>query len=362
MNKIRIGVLGSGTILDAHAPALMANNEFCEVVTIATKQDDEKSIKRIHNKLGKEVEIVDDYKQILERENIDAVDIILPHHLHKPAVVTAARAGKQILVEKVMARNIYECDDMIKACKDSGVSLVVGHDRRYYPEWAALKKIVDSGKLGDILFFKLEHNQNVIFPKNSWVYKKNSLGGGAIMSCLTHQIDALRWFGGEVATVAAMSKSVPERMEGECIGTITAKMKSDALAQLSINWYTTSNRTKNGLWYELIHICGTEGEAYFMTDKGAFYKIHDESDKRIFEYELGQTKKSFEKVEVDSSKTAHETMITEWIKHLRGEDADILTFGTDSRKTVEVAEAAYRSIEEQSFINLPIKPKPWIEE
>ena len=202
----------------------------------------------------------------------------------------------------------------------------------------------------------------MIFPKNSWVFQKNSLGGGAIMSCLTHQIDALRWFGGEVATVAAMSKTVAERMEGECIGTITAKMKSDALAQLSINWYTTSNRTENGLWYELIHICGTEGEAYFMTDKGAFYKTYDESDKKIFEYELGQSTKSFEKLKIDSSKTAHEIMITEWIKHLKGEKADIVTFGKDSRSTVEVAEAAYRSIGSQNFVDLPIVPVPWVEQ
>ena len=152
MKKIRIGVMGSGTILDAHAPALMANNEFCEVVMIATKQDDKKSIDRIRDKLGKDIEIVDDYKDILIREDIDAVDIILPHNLHKPAVIAAAKAGKQILVEKVMARNIYECDEMIKACDEAGVSLVVGHDRRYYPEWSALKKIVESGQLGEILF------------------------------------------------------------------------------------------------------------------------------------------------------------------------------------------------------------------
>jgi len=359
MRKIRVGMLGAGTILDAHAPAYTANSERCEVVAIATRDLDEKSVGRIREKLGGGVQIFGDYEELLAKSDVDAVDVMLPHNLHLPAVAAAARAGKHVLVEKVMARNIDECDKMLKACEAAGVSLVVGHDRRYCPEWAALKEIAASGKLGKLLFFKLEHNQNVIFPKGSWVFKKDGIGGGAIMSCLTHQIDALRWIGGEVATVAAMSTTVPERMEGECIGVIAARMESGALAQLSINWYTTSNRTENGLWYELIHICGTEGEAYFMTGKGTFYKVHDESDKRLFEYALEATNKAFEKVELNEARPPHTVMITEWLKMLRGEPSNILTYGSDSRRTVEVAEAAYRSEASGQFVRLPIEPRPW---
>lgn len=86
------------------------------------------------------------------------------------------------------------------------------------------------------------------------------------MSCLTHQIDALRWYGGEIDKVECMTKIVPSRMEGETIGVVTAKMKSGALALLSINWHTQSHSwggdVKNGLWYEFNHVTGTKGEAH----------------------------------------------------------------------------------------------------
>jgi hypothetical protein len=136
-------------------------------------------------------------------------------------------------------------------------------------------------------------------------------------------------------------------------------MESGALAQLSINWYTASNKADNGLWYELIHVCGTEGEAYYMSEKGTYVKIHDESDKRIFEYDLSKPTAPFQKIDSKQNMTGHERCISEWIKHLRGEPAAITTFGVDSKKTVEAAEAAYRSAVKRQFIDLPIQPVAW---
>jgi UDP-N-acetyl-2-amino-2-deoxyglucuronate dehydrogenase len=353
MRQINLGICGAGSILDAYAPALEANSHRCSVKAIAVSSIG-RNEQRVREKLGKCVEIYEGWEKIMERQDIDAVIINLPHDLHAPATLAAAKAGKHVLCEKVMARNVDECRQMIDACEKAGVSLVIGHDRRYYPEWKALKDIIASGKLGRILFYKLEHNQNVIFPKGSWVFQSERIGGGAIMSCLTHQIDALRWFEGEIDTLSCMSVTEPERMEGECIGAITAKMKSGALATLSLNWYTTSNRTSNGLWYELIHVCGTDGEAYFMSGKGTYYKIHDESDKAIFEYSLPETNTAFIKIEPGTDIPAHTMMVTEWLKFLAGEPADIRTFGTDSIYTVEAAQAAYISRDTESFVKLPL--------
>jgi len=352
VKMINLGICGAGTILDAYAPAFEANRDRCCVKAIAV--DSISRYKdRIVEKLGDQVEIYEGWDDMMARSDIDAVIVNLPHDLHMPATVAAAKAGKHVLCEKVMARNTEECRQMIQACEQAKVSLVIGHDRRYFPEWKALKDIITSGKIGKVLFYKLEHNQNVIFPKNSWVFKAERLGGGAIMSCLTHQIDALRWFDGEVDTLGCMSFTAPERMEGECIGAIIAKMKSGALATLSINWYTTSNRSQNGLWYEFIHVCGTDGEAYFMSEKGTYYKVHDASDKALFEYALPETQTGFIKVPTDET-PPHTILLTEWLKFLAGEEADIRTFGTDCIHTVEVAEAAYASRDRNCFVKLPL--------
>ena len=353
MNKIKLGIFGAGSILDAYAPAISANSDVCEVKAIAVASIEKESA-RVREKLGDDVEIFEGYQELLDNADIDAVIVNLPHDLHAPATIAAAKAGKNVLCEKVMARTAEECKSMVAACEEAGVSLVIGHDRRYFPDWYSLKKLIESGRLGKILFYKLEHNQNVIFPKDSWVFPAERLGGGAIMSCLTHQIDALRWFEGEIDTVCCMSVTLPDRMEGESIGAMTAMMKSGALALLSINWATTSHRTANGLWYEFIHVCGTDGEAYFMSDKGTFFKIHDESDKAIFEYALPQTDTAFERIHPQSDMVPHTFMVTEWLKHLRGQESDIRTYGQDIVNTVEAAQAAYIARDTGTYVKLPL--------
>lgn len=356
MGAVRIGVLGGGGILGSHAPAYAKIRGLCEVVAVA--EPDVKRHDRVKALLGADVRLYADYRDVIGLADVDAVDIVLPHYLHLPATLCAAEKRKHVLVEKVMARNVCECDQMIDACDKAGVSLTVCHDRRYDAKWIALKEVVDSGALGEIFYWKLEHNQNVVFPEGSWVRSREGLGGGAIMSCLTHQIDSLRWYGGEFARVSCMTRVIPERMEGETVGVIIGKMKSGALAQLSINWFTRSNGARpNDLWYELVHVCGTGGEAYFMSSRGTFVMLHDASDAAAVSRYGREALDGF--VEVPSGTwTGHERCIAEWVKSLRGEPSQVITSGRDVRGTVEVAEAAYRSAQCGREIELPINPVP----
>lgn len=368
--KLRVAILGGGGILKAHAPGYLRMKDKAEVICAA--ESDPSRHERIRELLeNPSLPIYNDYNEVFQRDDIDAVDIILPHFLHMDAAVKAANKGWHVLTEKVMARNIWECQRMIDAAEKSGVLLMVSHDRRYAGDWVALKHIVDSGILGKILYWKLEHNQDVIFPEGSWVRNPEGLGGGAIMSCLTHQIDALRWMGGEVAKVNCMTVVEPSRMAGECAGVITAKMESGALAQLSINWYTQSHdwagKTQNRLWYEFIHVCGTEGEAYYMHGKGTYFKrrANTDNDNEYAIHEanaptaMDEAERNFVKVEEENTITGHQKCIEEFIKAARGEPAEILTDGKDTIKTVEVAEAAYIAATQDATIALPITPTPW---
>jgi predicted dehydrogenase len=274
--KLQIGILGGGGILGAHAPGFTKAAGRCTVAVVAEANPArDPEIRRL---LGPDVRIVRDYHEVLAMPEVIGVDILLPHHLHMPAAIAAAEAGKHVLVEKVMARNVWECDRMIAACEKAGVTLTVCHDRRYHGEWQALKEIVDSGVLGEVFFWKLDHNQNVVLPPTSWAHWKDGIGGGCIMSCLTHQIDGLRWYAGEVEAVTCMTCERPERMQGEFLGVVTAKLKSGALAELSINWWTKSNKGENRLWYEMVQVCGSKGEAYRMDGRGTFVRLHDASD------------------------------------------------------------------------------------
>jgi len=353
--KVRIGILGGGGILGAHNRGYSVLTDLCTVVAVAEPNQDRHE--QIRQYFGAEVRIERDYHDVLAASDIDGVDILLPHHLHMPATIAAAEAGKPVLIEKVMARNTWECDRMIEACEKAGVSLTVCHDRRYHGEWMAIKEVVDSGVLGDIFFWKLDHNQNVTPPEGHWIRTQEGVGGGAIMSCLTHQIDALRWYGGEVDSVTCMSKTIPARMEGEFLGVIIAQMKSGALAELSLNWWTKSNAGDNRLWYEMVQVCGTKGEAYRMDGRGTFVRIHDASHPAAERYGPAALD-GFVPVPTGDW-LGHAKCIEEWVRSLRGEPARIVTSGRDCRGTVEVAEAAYISRDTGQLVRLPIEPTPW---
>ena len=361
--KTRIGILGGGGIVGAHAPGYKASADTAEVVAVAEPQ--ESNAPRIRELFGDDVAIYPDYEELLAGAEVDAVDICLPHDLHMPATVAAARSGRHVLVEKVMARNVWECDRMTEACDEAGVSLTICHDRRYAPEWVALKQVVDSGVLGDVNYWKLDHNQNVAPGPGHWIRDWDRIGGGAIMSCLTHQIDALRWYGGEVGAVTCMTKVIPERMEGETFGVMAAEMASGALAQLSINWMTRSGvDTLSGdgpraLWYEMVHVCGDGGEAYTMSGRGTFVMSYDGADLgSMFECEGPVPEAGFVKLKTEGG-TGHWRCVQEWVKLLRGEPSTISSTGPEGRAAVEVAEAAYRSVETGAHVTLPIEAVPW---
>ena len=361
-DKVRVGILGGGGILGAHAPALRNVADRCEVAAVAEPRPER--VGRIRELLG-DVDIEKDYRDVLARDDVDAVDILLPHDMHLPATVDAAAAGKPILIEKVMARNVWECDRMIEACDQAGVSLTVCHDRRYDAHWKALKQIVDSGALGDALFWRLDHTQNVVprTPGNPkpWIASIDRLGGGAIMSCLTHQTDALRWYGGEAQAVTCMKKTIPERMDGESIGVVVAQMQSGALAELTINWMTRCNAARDGLWYEMVHVTGSRGEAYYMSNRGTFFLPYEGDAPELdvgFESAASPAGPAFRKVKVGPDR-GHVGCIREWVKLLRGEPAEITTSGRDVRGSVEIAEAAYRSVDSGQVVTLPIEPRPW---
>jgi len=227
----------------------------------------------------------------------------------------------------------------------------------------ALKEVVDSGALGEIRCWKLDHNQDVnpAGAQIPWAASRDRLGGGAIMSCLTHQIDALRWLGGEVRSLTCMTKVLPERMEGESIGIIAAQMSSGALAQLSINWVTRSQRGKNALWYEMVQVCGSQGEAYYMSGKGTFAMLYAEASDLEWEFTDGckpQAGGGFVQVKAGDW-PGHVRCIGEWLRMLRGVASRVTTTGSDARKTVEIAEAAAVSAESGRAVKLPIKPQPW---
>lgn len=335
--KVRIGLIGAGGIANSHAAGYLGCTDRAEVVAIA--EPDEARASAMRDRLGGSARIYSSWERLLEDDEVEAVDICLPHHLHRPAAVAAAEAGKHVMVEKPLARDLEEADAMIAAADQANVRLMVAHDRRYHPVFAKVKEVIDSGVLGRLLCVRLDHNQNLMLPENHWIRSKEMLGGGAIISCLVHQFDVMRWYAGRVDQVGCMSLTWPERMEGEVIGAVPMRFRSGAIGDALINWAVRGSAPQNGTWGEMIWISGEKGSIHNL---GGLFLRRDN----------GKNTGEFEPIPVEQG-GGHARAVAHFVDCVR-EGKEPLTSGREGRATLEVAVAAYKSEAEQRFVTLPV--------
>ncbi|MBM3215487.1 Gfo/Idh/MocA family oxidoreductase [Candidatus Poribacteria bacterium] len=150
-----------------------------------------------------------DVESLLGDPDIDAVVITTPPHLHAPITVQAARAGKHVLCEKPMSRNVAECDDMLQAARDAGIKLGIGQTMRYTPIFETLRKrLPEIGELHG-LHVCMRQEQSV----HEWHLDPAISGGGCVTEIGVHVFDALRHISGQ-RIVRAMATSMDTHEAG----------------------------------------------------------------------------------------------------------------------------------------------------
>ncbi|MEG8036605.1 Gfo/Idh/MocA family oxidoreductase [Sphingomonas sp. LR61] len=143
---IRVGLIGGGGIASAH---IAGYAEHPDTIRIAAVAD---AFAATAEERGAElgVPFFTDYLAMLEQADIDAVDICLPHHLHRDAIVAAAKAGKHVLCEKPLCLSPDEAADVQRAVSESGITLMCAHNQLFMPAVAKAKELIDGGALGTV--------------------------------------------------------------------------------------------------------------------------------------------------------------------------------------------------------------------
>lgn len=144
---LKVGLVGTGSISYYHLPAYTQFPDTVKLTAICDIRPE--AMKSFGEKSGVKDQYAD-FSEMLKKADIDAVDICTIHDQHEAQVVAAAEAGKQIFLEKPMGLNVKQCNNMVNAAKKAGVTLMVGHDLRYMPHSLAIKRIIESGELGQI--------------------------------------------------------------------------------------------------------------------------------------------------------------------------------------------------------------------
>ncbi|MBP1996563.1 Gfo/Idh/MocA family protein [Paenibacillus eucommiae] len=231
MSKIRTAVVGLNMGLEhAYAYKLAERAELSWVVDL-----DESKAAKVAAELG--CKYATDWTQVLD--DVDAVSICTPHHLHAPQALQAIAAGKHVLLEKPLANTEEDCLKLISAADSAGVSLMIAYIVRYLPALRKLKEIMDSGRYGKPIHAEC-WVQGFLEPMpNTWFARKSTLGGGVLFSHGCHYIDILIWLLGEPEQVVSLdTRNGTDWMEGEGTAHSTIKFVNGAIAHLISSWGT----------------------------------------------------------------------------------------------------------------------------
>jgi predicted dehydrogenase len=170
--------------------------------------------------------------ELLERARPQAVILATPPLSHRPLTEEAAAAGVHVLCEKPMASSLPDCRAMIDACRRSGVTLMLGHKKRFAPALVRLRALID-GELGAPGFFiyRYPHPGR---SERDWFWDERD-GGGPLLENVVHAAYTLRWLFGDVdwVTAAASSFLFPERAPQLNCAAVTLRMRSGAVGALA---------------------------------------------------------------------------------------------------------------------------------
>ena len=150
-----------------------------------------------------------DWRAVVQRPDIDIVDIVTPNDSHAEIAIAAARAGKHIICEKPLARTSQEARAMLDAVQSAGVIHMVAFNYRRTPAVALARKYIDEGRIGKILNFRGTYLQDWSADPDSplsWRFSKKIAGSGTVGDIGTHVVDMARYLVGEIAAVSAMTR------------------------------------------------------------------------------------------------------------------------------------------------------------
>ncbi|MFH0960920.1 MAG: Gfo/Idh/MocA family oxidoreductase [Pseudomonadota bacterium] len=198
-------------------------------------------------------EVYHDYRELLKNPEIDGIVISLPTHLHAECSELAAEAGKNILLEKPLARNSAEGEKIVQVCRKNGVKLMMGYHFRFSPQFLQLKHMLAKGTLGQAQvahatmvgpgpFF---HRAEGYAPRPvpSWWFDKELTGGGALIDLGSHMIDLVQWYFGRIEEVKAY---VGHRfnLDFEDYALCVCKTKSGTVATVTVGWFSREASAK----------------------------------------------------------------------------------------------------------------------
>lgn len=206
MNPLRFGVVSTANIGTEKVIPGIQRARNCEVAAIASRNP--ATAEAAASRLGIPRSF-GSYEDLLASDEIDAVYIPLPNHLHKEWTLKAARAGKHVLCEKPLALTASDAQDMVDVCESEGVAFMEAFMYRLHPSWLAVMDLITSGRIGRVRAMQCAFSYFNDDPSN--IRNQTDTGGGALMDVGCYPINVARMlFDGEPVRVEAIIERHPD--------------------------------------------------------------------------------------------------------------------------------------------------------
>jgi predicted dehydrogenase len=348
VDKVKVGIIGSGFIADLHAAAFQMIAD-AEVVAVASPTPG----KAKH--FAKERGIpnaIEDYRQLLGLKEIQLVTLCIPNYRHCAVTLDAANAGKHVVCEKPLCMTLEEADQMIDACKKAGVLLMYAEELCFAPKYVRAKKLVDEGALGKA--FLVKQSEEHFGPHMPWFWDVEKSGGGVLLDMGCHSIEYARWVFGKprVKSVqATMGTYVhADKTRGEDHSLCTVEYEGGMIALAENSW------AKHGGVDDRCEIYGSGGftradllrgsSLLTYSEKGYGYAVEKAATTQ------GYTFTMFEEI----WNYGFPQELQHFVRCVQGKETPIET-GEDGREVLKIIYAAYESAGTGRRIDWPYTPR-----
>lgn len=338
MDKLNIGLIGAGGIsLYSHMPSF-SKNSYADVTAVADLNM--AAAQNIADQFGV-CKVTDDYHAILSDGAIDTVDICVPHNLHYQMVMDSLNAGKNVILEKPIAMNLAEADEMIETANRLGKWLLVALNQRFLPIHRKVKEMLDDGRIGKPFLANIWILGNVLADLNNpdnWRGTWGRAGGGALFDSGTHVVDIMRYWFGEPTAVTAVLKNLVSTGEDKADdnASVIFEYGNDLIVNIGVS-FTIENEP----WSEKKLIFGTGGNVSIINEATVpmFYMKANAPELIDVEHQANWHSWSVDKA------------LTHFVDCIRGAETPFVT-ADEARETLKMILAAYQAAKECRRIRL----------
>lgn len=316
MEKLKVAVIGVGVMGKNHARVYSELNE-CELVAVVDL--DERKSKETAAKFN--CKHYTDHREMLEKEQIAAVSIAVPTKNSKNVALDAMDKGIHVLLEKPIAGNIRDAEDIINKAKEKKIKLLIGHIERFNPAVIKLKKIIDEGKLGAIIS---------IIARRVGIFPSRIKDVNIVIDASVHDIDIIRYFMGKKPDdiYTCGSRSLNSNREDQVVAILKY---GDANAVIQSNWITPI-KIRN------LSVTGTKGyaELNYITQELALYESNYEEtydDYGDFIIKFGKPNKSEVRI---TKKEPLKAEIEHFLKCIRDDEYPLVS-GEEALEALKIA-------------------------